>query len=145
MIELKLECIHFDLKATSKESVLKELSQIIADEYDQLDSHRLFHALSERELIGSTGVGQGVAVPHAKISSINNIILCFGRSSGGIPFDALDKRPVFLFTALLAPKTIASEYLQALALTTTVLKQEENRELLLQSQFAEDIQALFIK
>ncbi len=139
MLELEKECIILDLKASNKEQVLRELSQAIADTCTTLNKDQVFSVFAEREQIGSTGIGRGVAIPHGKISKIDNIILCFGRSSQGINFEAIDNRPVNLFCALLAPLHVASQYLNSLARIATLFKEEANRTKLTKAVSSEEI------
>ncbi len=139
MLELEKECIILDLKAPNKEQVLRELSQTIADTYTTLNKDQVFSAFAEREQMGSTGIGRGVAIPHGKISKIDNIILCFGRSSQGIMFEAIDNRPVYLFCVLLAPLHVASQYLKSLAHIATFFKEEANRIKLTKTVSSEEV------
>jgi PTS system nitrogen regulatory IIA component len=88
-------------------------------------------------------VGNGVAIPHAKVPGLEEMILCFGRSTRGISFDAVDNRPVHLFVQILSPMGMANEYLQTLARISRILKEEQNRRLLMQAASKEDIVALF--
>jgi PTS system nitrogen regulatory IIA component len=143
MLELKKECVNLELKASSKDAVLKELSHLFARAYATLENETVFSALNQREQVGTTGMGHGVAIPHAKLSSIKHEILCFGRSRLGVPFEATDNRPVFLFVGFLAPAHIAAEYLKALALITTILKQDSNREKLLHTHSPDIIRNMF--
>lgn len=143
MLQFNQQCVLLDMQATSKESALKEMAQMAVNNYHYLDSTNLFSVLLEREQIGSTGVGNGVAIPHGKVVGLKEIIFCFGRSQKGVNFEAIDNRPVYLFALLLSPANIASEYLQALAHISTVLKQHTNRIKLLQSPSSQEIVSLF--
>ncbi|WP_319549118.1 PTS sugar transporter subunit IIA [Desulfogranum marinum] len=143
MLQFKQQCILLDMQATNKESALKELAQMAVENYHNLDSARLYSTLLEREQIGSTGVGNGVAIPHGKVAGLKDIIFCFGRSMQGVNFEAIDNRPVYLFALLLSPAEIASEYLQALAHISNVLKQHTNRLKLLQVHSPQEIVSLF--
>ena len=143
MLQFNQQCVLLDMQAINKESALKELAQMAVDNYHYLDSANLYSVLLEREQIGSTGVGNGVAIPHGKVAGLKEIIFCFGRSLNGVNFEAIDNRPVYLFALLLSPIDIASEYLQALAHVSTVLKQHTNRLKLLQSSSTQEIVSLF--
>lgn len=136
------ECVILDMQATSKETALRELASTAADRYPHLDQQHLYSVLMEREQIGSTGVGNGVAIPHGKIDGLDEIILCFGRSLTGINFDAIDNRPVYLFALLLSPVNIATEYLKALASVSNILKQEKHRTDLLECSTPEEIESI---
>ncbi|PID71719.1 MAG: PTS fructose transporter subunit IIA [Desulfobulbus propionicus] len=143
MLTLHQECILLNLQATNKEGVLEELTQLAVQHYNNLDEQQLLATLLEREQIGSTGVGNGVAIPHGKMLGLEEIIFCFGRSTGGVNFEAIDNRPVFLFAMLLSPLNIASDYLKALAHVSTVLKEQQNRIMLLQDPSPKDVVSLF--
>ena len=143
MLQFNQQCVLLDMQAISKESALKEMAEIVVNNYHYLDSMNLYSVLLEREQIGSTGVGNGVAIPHGKVEGLKEIIFCFGRSLQGVSFEAIDNRPVYLFALLLSPANIASEYLQALAHVSTVLKQHTNRIKLLQSSSAQEIVTIF--
>ena len=140
---LKKEGIILDMKATSKESALHELATNATEQFPFLDPLQLYTTLMEREGVGSTGVGNGVAIPHGKVKELDRIVLCFGRSLIGVNFDAIDNRPVFLFTLLLSPQHIAGEYLRALASISKILKQPKNRNILLNSKSVDEILKLF--
>ena len=141
---LKKDSIILEMKATGKEGALRELAGLAAVQCGRFTEVILYNVLLEREAVGSTGVGNGVAIPHGKIEGLNDILLCFGRSRAGINFDAIDNRPVHLLALLLSPADKASEYLQALAHISKILKKSGNRQrLLLAGTTREEIAALF--
>ena len=142
MFPLKKELIILEMKATSKEGVLRELAALAAVECGRFTEEILYNVLLERESVGSTGVGNGVAIPHGKIDGLGDILLCFGRSRAGVSFDAIDNRPVHLFILLLSPADKAAEYLQALAHVSKILKKASTRQQLLDSATKEGIVAL---
>ena len=143
MLPLKKESIILELKASNKEGILRELAALAAVACGRFTEEILYHVLLEREAVGSTGVGNGVALPHGKIDGLGDILLCFGRSRAGLNFDAIDNRPVHLFVLLLSPAAKAAEYLQALAWVSKMLKQPAIRQQLLDSATKEEIAALF--
>jgi PTS system nitrogen regulatory IIA component len=104
----------------------------------------LYTVLLEREAVGSTGVGNGVAIPHGKIEGLDRILVCFGRSRAGVSFDAIDKRPVHLFAVLLSPASEAEAYLSALAWVSRILKDSDKRQQLFDSTSRDEIAALFV-
>ncbi len=113
-----------DLKSTDKVSVIKEMVDALKDtnSIDPNEVNDILRALMKREELGSTGIGKGVAVPHAKHSSINKIIGLVARSSQGVEFDALDGEPVYLFFLLLSPKDSSSSHLSALDRFSNVIR-----------------------
>ncbi|MCJ7593195.1 MAG: PTS sugar transporter subunit IIA, partial [Desulfobacterales bacterium] len=92
-----------DLKAKDKKGVLEELADAIASHEPSLDKNSLVKVLLERERLGSTGIGDGVAIPHGKFPAVTQPIISFGRSRKGLDFDSMDGEPAFLFFLLVAP------------------------------------------
>jgi len=131
------------MESASKAEALRELAAAVHSTCAHVNSHTLVQVLQEREQVGSTGVGNGVAIPHAKVPGLEKMILCFGRSTRGISFDAVDNRPVHLFVQILSPMGMANEYLRTLARISRILKDEQNRRLLMQATSKEEILELF--
>ncbi len=127
------------LIATSKEKVLDELATKVVERHAGFDKQQLLQTLLERESLGSTGIGDGIAIPHAKLKSANRIMVVFGRSSVGVDFDALDCKPVHLFFLLVAPENCAGLPLRALAKIARLLKNVSVRKRLGNVQRREDI------
>ena len=131
-----------ELHSTEKIGVLRELSGALAKAIDGLDENKIFKALAERERLGSTGVGDGVAIPHAKINGIKQLYAAFGRSIDGIDFDSPDNKPSHLFFMLIAPDDSVVSHLEALKRVSFLLDQEENRNKLMQAKSPQLYQAL---
>ena len=112
---LSPECIRLDSDATSKKRVLESVSQLLADTDEELSPREVFDCLIAREKLGSTGLGQGVAIPHGRLSGLDKTIGVFLRLPKGVDFDAPDNEPVDLVFALLVPKESTEEHLQVLA------------------------------
>lgn len=110
-----------------------------------VDQNRVFEALMEREALGSTGLGSGVAVPHARLSEIDRITAVFVRLDTPVAYDAVDDRPVDLLLALFAPPKDGAEHLRALAAVSRALRSAELREQLRQARTADAVRALFVK
>ena len=130
------------LQATTKEQVLAELVERLALEYPRLDKHGLIKTLIERENLGSTGIGGGIAIPHGKFDGLNEIVASFGRSEVGVDFNAMDERPAYLFFLLVAPKNSAGEHLKALAKISRLFKDPLFKDSLRQAQSTDDIYQL---
>jgi PTS system nitrogen regulatory IIA component len=143
MLELGDQCIILEMESTNKTDALQELAAAVHARCNGVDQQMLVQVLQEREQVGSTGVGNGVAIPHAKVPGLEKMILCFGRSTRGISFDAVDNRPVHLFVQILSPMGMANEYLRTLARISRILKEEQNRRLLMQATDKEQILTLF--
>ena len=125
---LKQESIIENLVSTDKASTLEELSIFLKSKGLVSNKENLLNALMEREKLGSTGIGENVAIPHAKISEINQIITIFGRSKEGIEFDSLDKKPVHFIYLVLAPANSSGQHLKVLARISRLLKNKPLRE-----------------
>ncbi len=128
------------LVSTTKEDVLGELTEKLLTGHTDIDRDEVFRVLQERELLGSTGIGGGIAIPHAKLKHVGSPIVVFGRSMTGIAFDALDGKPVNLFFLLIADTNSVDLYLKLLARISRLLKDRGLRALLLE---AEDADALY--
>ena len=116
-----------DLQAVSKEDVIKEMvhALVLAGKLDDAVSKKVIKALMDREELGSTGIGSGVAVPHAKHDAISDLVCAFGRSSKGIQFDALDGEPVYVVFLLLSSKGASGSHLEALAFISRLVRDEK--------------------
>ncbi len=123
--------ISFELSSKTKEGVIEELVNLAAKSKLVKDREMLLRDVLEREKLVTTGVGYGVAFPHAKTRSVRGIVIAFGRSKPGIDFDAMDKRPVHLLFLIAAPEDAIGAHLNVMARLSYVMKSEENREKLL--------------
>lgn len=132
-----------DLAATSKKEVLTELAAAVSSEYPELETTELYTILRERENLGSTGIGEGVAIPHGKIRGLDRITVCFGRSVRGVPFEAQDGKPAHLFFLLLAPEDAAASYLSCLAELSRFLKNPGTRNRLLKAADKKELAEIF--
>jgi len=103
-----------ELHGSTKRQVLEELIEALVRHKPQLDGE-LMAVLLERERLGSTGIGDGIAIPHGKLKDLDQLTLSFGRSTRGVDFESMDGRPVHLFFLLVAPETSAGIHLRALA------------------------------
>ena len=120
-----------DVKAQQhKEDVIRELVGLLAKagSIKERDVAKLVQILMKRESLGSTGIGQGVAIPHGKADCVDRLVAAFGVSRGGVSFDALDGEPVTLFFLLVAPEDSAGPHLKALARISRLLKDKHFRD-----------------
>ncbi len=115
------EAVFADLKATSKKQALQEIARYAA-RLSGVEERRILDALLERERLGSTGVGQGIAIPHAKLAEVGRLWGLFARLETAVRFDAIDDRPVDLMFLLLAPDTAGADHLKALARISRLLR-----------------------
>jgi len=136
---LAVDSIVPELKGRTKKLVLEELIDAAKQNKSDIDSDRLMKVLLERERLGSTGIGDGIAIPHGKLKDIGNLVLSFGRSIEGIDFESMDGKPVHLFFLLVAPETCAGVHLRALAKIARLLKNGTVRKRLAKVDNREDI------
>ncbi|HEU4950025.1 MAG TPA: PTS sugar transporter subunit IIA [Candidatus Deferrimicrobiaceae bacterium] len=131
------------LRAETKEGVLRELSEAVCRRVPALSADRLTAILMEREGLGSTGIGEGVAIPHGKVPGIDRLVAAFGRSREGVQFASIDGKPARLFFLILAPENSAGMHLKALARISRLLKDERFRGRLLAAEDAEGLSRVF--
>ncbi|HLY80940.1 MAG TPA: PTS sugar transporter subunit IIA [Caulobacteraceae bacterium] len=130
--------------APVKRQALRVVAEMAARSFG-LKPAEVLDALLEREAAGSTGVGYGVAVPHARLKGIDRLRGVFVRLEAPVPFDAVDDRPVDLIFALFAPPDASGEHLRALARVSRVLRQADLREQLRKARGADAILALLVQ
>ncbi len=128
-----------NLNAQTKPGVIKELADKISTIYANINADRLVEVLMEREKLCSTAIDSGVAIPHAKLSGITEIIAFFGRSKGGIDFDSLDLKKTHLFMVLIAPENSVGSHIQLLARVSKVFKNPELRAELIGAESGDEI------
>ena len=128
-----------DLKSTTKDGAILELVALAAKSPAVEDPEKLTEAVFEREGIMSTGIGLGIAVPHAKIASVRDFVVVIGRAREGIDFNALDQRPVRIIVLIAGPHREQQRYLEILASVTLRLKSAEVRERFLDAEGPETL------
>lgn len=126
-----------EMSARDKEGVLFELAEGIAGQTPGLKAEEVLKVLRDRERLGSTGIGEGFAIPHGKMKDLKGILIAFGRSRMGIPFDSLDGKPAYYFFVLIAPEESAGLHLKALAKISRFIKDVAFKEQLAQASDAE--------
>jgi nitrogen PTS system EIIA component len=142
---LSPEAVIADLRAKDKQEVLRELSAALARAHPSLKEERLVEVLREREKLGSTGIGEGVAIPHGKLAGMTQLLAAFGVSRGGVDFEAIDGRPTHLFFALVAPENSAGVHLKALARISRLFKNARFRASILEAPTAAAIHELIVQ
>lgn len=128
-----------DLKSQTKKEALKELVAILTESHEIKESPNILAALLEREELGSTGIGQGIAIPHGKSDSMKQAIAAFGISKKGIDFDALDGEPVYLIFTLVVPSNASGIHLKVLAKISRLLKDKFFRQALREAKNSEEV------
>ncbi|MEA3223016.1 MAG: PTS sugar transporter subunit IIA [Thermodesulfobacteriota bacterium] len=138
---LKPKSIVFDIKKETKKDILTALAGPIAKAYN-LDLDEVVTILLNREKLGSTGIGEGVAIPHGKIRGLKSITASIGKSAEGLDFDALDGKPCHIFFLLMAPADFTSGHLKALARVSMMLKNSDFRNKLMKASSSKEIYSI---
>ncbi len=134
-----------DVGGTTKAQVLQELARPLANKYRELNLAAITAVLAERERLGSTAIGDGIAIPHGKMPGVRQILGTFGRHGRGVDFESLDGRPTHLFFVLVAPEDSTSLHLKALARVSRLFKDGSFRERLLAAKDGEEIYRLIVE
>ena len=124
------------VKDKTKDAALKTLVRVLAKTPQVAKERELSKAISDRERILSTGIGYGIAIPHAKIPSVSGFVAALGISKTGVPFDSLDGKPAHVVVMIAGPEGENEEYLRILARFTSVLKSEETRTRIIEARGA---------
>jgi len=129
---LSKKAIITDLKSTRKEDVIKEMVDLLiaSEDVEKRNRNKLIDALMAREALGSTAIGQGIAIPHAKSDCVDKLVAAFGLSKKGVDFDSLDGELAYIFFLLVAPQDSAGPHLKALARISRLLKDKYFRDTL---------------
>lgn len=128
-----------DLRSISKKGILEELSNALVQGGKLPDRDKVVEVLLEREKLGSTGIGDGIAIPHGKMKEINGLVTSFGRSIQGVNFESIDNKPAHLFFLLIAPENSAGIHLKALARISRLLKDPSFRNRLMEAKDRHDL------
>jgi PTS system nitrogen regulatory IIA component len=139
---LPKESIISELRGHSKREVLEELTDALLRHKPQLDRAQVVEVLLERERLGSTGIGDGIAIPHGKIKDLDQLALSFGRSTTGVDFESMDGKPAHFFFLLVAPENCAGIHLRALAKIARFLKNSTIRKRLGAVQTQDEVAAI---
>ncbi len=128
-----------NMKARNKTEVIEELGSVLVGSGCVTDKKKIVQILLDREELGSTGIGQGIAIPHGKAETVKELTAAFGLSKTGVPFEALDGEPVYIFFLLVAPEGTAGAHLKALARISGLLKDKYIRKKLMAAQSTADV------
>ncbi len=137
---LEPDAVIGSLTAKDKPGIMAELCASLAKRVSVVPPQKLTEVLLDRERLSSTGIGDGVAIPHGKLEGLPGLVAAFGVSREGVNFDAIDGRPTHLFFALLAPENSAGVHLKALARISRLFKNPALRKSIIQ---ASDAKAIF--
>ena len=128
-----------DVVSTAKNDLLAEMAGALASAEPRLDADNLLSVLREREALQSTGIGEGVAIPHGKIAGLDRLVATFARSTAGVDFDSIDGQPTQLYFLLVVPEHSGGQHLKALARISRFFRDPAFREKLLDATSTEDI------
>ena len=138
---LQEDAIISELTATDKKAVLEELTAAVA-KASGVDQEEMVRVLLERERLGSTGIGSGIAIPHGKLKSLGALLVGFGRSRKGVDFEAIDGKPAHIFFLLMAPEDSSGAHLRMLARISRLLKDSSLRQGLMDAADRRELYAL---
>lgn len=136
---LEKERINLDLKSKTKTDVIKELMKTMSNSDKINSSEKALSGLFSREEIGTTGIGKGVAIPHAKTDAVSDLVVGFGISKEGINYGSMDEEPVKIFFIFLSPLDGNQEYLKILARISRLIREEKFRNSLLAADTPEKV------
>jgi PTS system nitrogen regulatory IIA component len=122
-----------DLQGADKLSVLRELSRVLVKPCEAVSDEDILKVLLDREKLESTGIGEGIAVPHGRLKKLRDFVLCFGRSIKGVDFDSIDHKPTRLFFLVMAPENSAVNNLKLLSRLVTLLKDASFKKRLMEA------------
>ena len=136
---LKEERICLNLEAAEKKPAIRELASFLRGAKEVTNFNSFLKDVFEREKVGTTGIGSGIAIPHARTDAVSEFVIAFGRSAKGAEFQSLDSKPVKLIFLMGAPKQNLNGYLRILARLTRLLKKVDFRKSLMEASCAREI------
>ncbi|WP_319543914.1 PTS sugar transporter subunit IIA [uncultured Pseudodesulfovibrio sp.] len=139
---LAKELVLPEMLSETKSDILKELITPLGDKYPEMDTDLAVRVLLDREKLGTTGIGDGIAIPHGKLENLDKIVVIVGRSLQGVEFDALDHQPCSIFFLVLAPEQAAGMHLRILAQISRLLKDETFRQSFLEADSIDELWGL---
>jgi PTS system nitrogen regulatory IIA component len=122
-----------DLQGADKTSILRELSGVLVNPCKAASVEELLQVLLDREKLGSTGIGEGIAIPHGRLKKLKKFFISFGRSVKGVDFDSIDQKPSQLFFLVMAPENSAVDNLKLLSRIVTLLKEPSFKKRLMEA------------
>lgn len=136
---LATDAVILNLGAREKRDVLADMSQALAKVEPQIEAERLLEVLLEREALQSTGIGEGVAIPHGKMVGLDRLVASFARNPDGVDFDAIDGQPTHHFFLLVVPEHSGGQYLKALARISRFFRDAAFRQKLVEADSVDDV------
>jgi PTS system fructose-specific IIC component len=142
---LKPEAVMMEINATEKLAAIEELVEFMVGKNIARDRQQLFDALAKRENLESTGIGEGIAIPHARTDAVDDLVLVFARSSSGIDFSSIDGKPSHIIFLIASPENKKSEYIIALAKLSRLLRRLPVREQLRNASSPQEVMEIIKK
>ena len=139
------EAVIEELKAATKEAALEELAAALPRQAGGQDRAEMVRVLMAREKLGSTGIGDGIAIPHGKIAGLNELMISYGRSKKGLDFNSMDGKPVHLLFLLMAPENSSGQHLKVLARISRMLKDGLFRKKLMAAASTEELYRVIVE
>ena len=136
---LKEEWVIPDLKGMDKQSILRELSSVLVKPCQVASVEELLQVLLDREKLGSTGIGEGIAIPHGRLKKLKKFFISFGRSTQGVDFDSIDRNPSRLFFLVMAPENSAVDNLKLLSRIVALLKDASFKKRLMEASSQKEL------
>ena len=136
------DLIELELNANTKEEVLVKLIELLSHSPSILDIKKVKKDILQREKLGSTGVGLGIAFPHARTKGVRALTIAFARSEKGIDFGSIDRKPVHLFFIVISPESNHGQHLQVLAKLSLIMNSEKNIKFAMEANFPQEILSL---
>ena len=139
------DLIDMELTSHDKEGVLEEMANMVFKAKKVSDRDAFLKALKNREDLESTGIGKGLAIPHARTDTVDGLVMAFARSKTGVDFQSLDKKPAHLIFLIASPEREKSAYIKVLARMSRLLRKEDFKEQLLKAATPTDVIQLIAK
>ena len=136
---LRADFILDDIRATDKAGLFCEMTDYLASRIDGIDRDKVIQSLFDRERLGTTGIGHGVAIPHGKIKGLNEMVVVFGRSVRGVQYNSLDNMPAHLIFLIISPENSAAAHLKLLSSISRLLKSHDLRLSLMKAAGRDEI------
>lgn len=136
---MKKNLMSLELSASNKEGAIKEMVELISGDKHIKNKDEVLKTMLERERLGTTGIGDGIAIPHSRTDAVTDIVVAFARSREGLDFEALDKKPVNLLFMVAGPQKKNHEYLKIMSILARLFSKEENRQALLEAAAPKEI------
>jgi fructose-specific phosphotransferase system IIA component len=139
------DLINLNLTAKNKEGVLEEMATMVHNAGKVSDRDAFLKSLMKRENLESTGIGKGLAIPHARTDTVQGVVMAFARSEAGVDFQSLDKKPAHLIFLIASPEKEKSAYIKALARISRLLRKDDFRNRLLKAATPQEVLQLIAR